>query len=141
MAASTSARRPPPALPSGAELDILAVLWRVGPVTARRVHKELGREIVYSDTVKRMQTMVEKDLLTHGKRDRSHIYEPTAPKEQIRKQIVEDLMERAFGGSSLSLVLSALSARPASHGELIAIRKVVDMLARQESAGVKRAGR
>src|SRR5882724_5691225 len=105
-------------LPSPAEIDILAVLWRLGPATVREVHDELGKDIGYTTTLKQMQLMTEKGLLLRSERFRSHVYEPGIPKEQTQTQIAGDLMKRAFDGSARSLVLGALSAQPASREEL-----------------------
>jgi predicted transcriptional regulator len=118
-------KRPGLPLPSPAEIDILAVLWRLGPATVREVHDELGKDIGYTTTLKQMQLMTEKGLLLRSERFRSHVYEPGIPKEQTQTQIAGDLMQRAFDGSAKSLMLGALSARPASREELAGIRKML----------------
>jgi BlaI family transcriptional regulator, penicillinase repressor len=119
-------------LPTGAEVDILAVLWRLGPATVREVHEELGKDSGYTTTLKQMQLMTEKGLLVRSERFRSHVYEPAVPSEQTRKQIAGDLLKRAFGGSAGNLVLGALSAKPASREELADIRKMLDEFAKQK---------
>src|SRR6185436_877994 len=83
-------------LPTGAEIDILAVLWRLGPATVREVHEELGKDSGYTTTLKQMQLMTEKGLLIRSDRFRSHVYEPAVPREQTQKQIAGDLLTRAF---------------------------------------------
>ena len=112
-------------LPTDAELDILAALWRLGPGTVREVHQALGKESGYTTTLKQMQLMTEKGLLVRSERFRSHVYEPSAPKERTQKQIAGDLLKRAFDGSAKSLVLGALSAQPASAKELEEIRRML----------------
>jgi predicted transcriptional regulator len=112
-------------LPSDAELDILAVLWRLGPSTVREVHQTLGKDSGYTTTLKQMQLMAEKGLLIRDQRFRSHIYQAGAPKELTRAQIAGDLLRRAFGGSARDLVLGALEAQPASDGELGEIRRML----------------
>ena len=84
---------PAPPLPTGAELDILAVLWRRGPSTVREVHEALGKDSGYTTTLKQMQLMTEKRLLTRSERFRSHVYEAGAPK--------------AFGGDSLGVAVAS----------------------------------
>src|ERR1700680_4723420 len=119
----------PPAsvpLPTDAELDILAALWRLGPSTVREVHQAMGKESGYTTTLKQMQVMTDKGLLVRSERFRSHIYEPTEPKERTQKQIAGDLLKRAFDGSAKSLVLGALAAQPASTEELAEIRRILD---------------
>ncbi len=113
-------------LPTGAELDILAVLWRLGPSTVREVHEDLGKDSGYTTTLKQMQLMTEKGLLRRSERFRSHVYEAGIPKEQTQMQIAGDLLKRAFDGSAKSLVLGALSAQPASEAELHEIRRMLD---------------
>lgn len=113
-------------LPTGAELDILAVLWRLGPSTVREVHAALQKDSGYTTTLKQMQLMTDKGLLVRNERFRSHVYEAGAAKEQTQRQIASDLLRRAFDGSAKSLVLGALSAQPASRADLEDIRRMLD---------------
>jgi BlaI family penicillinase repressor len=130
----TSPRSNPPtlALPTAAELDILAVLWRLGMATVREVHDELGKDSGYTTTLKQMQLMTEKGLLTRGQRFGSHVYESSVPKEQTQQQIAGDLLKRAFDGSARSLVMGALAAQPASPEELNEIRRMLDAFANKK---------
>ena len=114
-----------PPLPTGAELDILAVLWRLQAATVREVHEELGKDSAYTTTLKQMQVMTEKGLLVRSERFGSHVYEASAPREQTQQQIAADLLKRAFGGSARNLVLGALEAQPASREEVAEIRKML----------------
>ena len=113
-------------LPTDAEIDILAVLWRLGPATVREVHDALGKKSGYTTTLKQMQLMNEKGMLARSERFRSHVYEASVPPEETRTQIAGDLLRRAFGGSAKSLVLGALTAEPASREELRDIRRMLD---------------
>jgi BlaI family transcriptional regulator, penicillinase repressor len=113
-------------LPTDAELDILAVLWRQGPSTVREVHEALAKESGYTTTLKQMQVMAEKGLVRRSERFRSHVYEAAAPKEQTQKQIAGDLLKRAFDGSAKSLLLGALSAQRTADEELEEIRHLLD---------------
>ncbi len=126
---TSRSRRQAPApkpLPTGAELDILAALWRLGPATVREVHEQLDKARGYTTTLKQMQLMTEKGLLTRTERFRSHVYEAAVPKEQTQTQIAADLLHRAFEGSAKNLMLGALSAQPASRDELKDIRRMLD---------------
>jgi BlaI family penicillinase repressor len=129
---SSNRKRQALPLPTGAEIDILAVLWRLGPATVREVHEELGKDNGYTTTLKQMQLMTGKGLLIRSERFRSHVYEAGVPKEQTQKQIAADLLKRAFGGSAASLVMGALSAQPASSGELADIRKMLEKFAKEK---------
>src|SRR5579864_220922 len=129
---SSRPNQPPLALPTAAELDILAVLWTLGVATVREVHDELGKDNRYTTTLKTMQLMTEKGLLIRSERFGSHVYEASVPKEQTQRQIAADLLKRAFGGSARSLVMGALTAMPASHDELDEIRGMLDAFAKKK---------
>jgi BlaI family transcriptional regulator, penicillinase repressor len=119
-------KRAAAALPTDAEIDILAVLWRLGPATVREVHEALGKDCGYTTTLKQMQLMTEKGLLARSERFRSHVYQSAVPKEQTQKQIAADLLHRVFAGSASSLMMGALAAEPASTDELAEIRQMID---------------
>src|SRR5262245_47093626 len=106
----TNRKQPQLPLPTGAELDILSVVWRIGPATVRDVHEALGKDSGYTTTLKQMQLMTDKGLLIRSERFRSHVYEPGVPREQTQKQIAADLLARAFEGSAKDLVMGALAA-------------------------------
>jgi BlaI family penicillinase repressor len=119
-------------LPTAAELDILAALWRLGMATVREVHDELGKDNRYTTTLKTMQLMTEKGLLVRSERFGSHVYEASVPKEQTQREIAGDMLKRAFGGSARSLVMGALAAQPASRKELDEIRGMLESLAKEK---------
>jgi len=119
-------------LPTAAELDILAVFWRLGPATAREIHNQLGKASGYTTTQKQMQLMLEKGLLTRTERFGAHVYDAGIPQEQTQTQIVDDLLKRVFEGSSSALVMRALSSRPAPPEELDEIRKMIDSAKRKQ---------
>jgi predicted transcriptional regulator len=114
--------------PTEAELEILRVLWDDGPSTVRQVNARLtsaSREIGYTTTLKLMQIMAEKGLVTRDETDRTHVYTARASQNQTQRQLVSDLVDRAFGGSAAALVLQALSAHPASAAELEEIQRLI----------------
>jgi BlaI family transcriptional regulator, penicillinase repressor len=119
--------RPQPR-PTDAELAILRVLWERGASTVRQVHETLAgtRETGYTTTLKLMQIMADKGLVERNETARTHIYEAIAGQEQTQRQLVQDLVDRAFGGSAAQLVLRALSADGTSDAELKEIRKLID---------------
>lgn len=114
--------------PTDAELAILRVLWDRGPATVRHVHDALSgaRETGYTTTLKLMQIMVEKGLVTRDERARTHIYIARVEQEQTQRQLVTDLLDRAFGGSAAALVQRALSTHRASDAELREIRTLIE---------------
>ena len=114
-------------LPTGSELEILKVIWKRGPSTVREVYRELAaeRDMGYSTVLKFMQIMAEKGLVTRDESDRTHVYTARASQNQTQRQLVSDLVDRAFGGSAAALVLQALSAHPASAAELEEIQRLI----------------
>ena len=114
--------------PTDAELAILRVLWVRGPSTVRQVHEVLGRERpgAYTTALKLLQIMTEKGLVERDDRDRTHVYRARLSEEQTQRQLVRDLVDRAFGGSATKLVLQALATNRASADELREIRHILD---------------
>lgn len=114
--------------PTDAELAILRVLWERGPSTVRQVHDILAtdRPAAYTTALKLLQIMTEKGLVERDERDRTHIYRARLSQETTQRQLVRDLLDRAFGGSSGKLVMQALATKRASADELKDIRKAID---------------
>jgi predicted transcriptional regulator len=114
--------------PTDAELAILRILWDRGPSTVRQVHDILGRarQAAYTTALKLLQIMIEKGLVERDERDRTHIYRAKLSEETTQRQLVRDLLDRAFGGSSTKLVMQALATKRASAEELRDIRKAID---------------
>jgi BlaI family transcriptional regulator, penicillinase repressor len=114
--------------PTDAELAILRVLWERGPSTVRQVHDVLARDrpTAYTTALKLLQIMTEKGLVRRDETDRTHVYHPKLSQEQTQRQLVRDLLDRAFGGSASKLVMQALAARRATAEELVEIRKLIE---------------
>jgi predicted transcriptional regulator len=113
--------------PTEAELTILRVLWERGPSTVRQVHTviEADRQLAYTTTLKLMQVMTEKGLVTREEQDRVHIYHATHAEDEMQRRLVGDLLDRAFRGSPAKLVMQALAAKPASAEELRELRRII----------------
>lgn len=120
-------------LPTGAELEILDALWRLGPATVRDVRATLGRSTAYTTVLKLLQIMHAKGLVTRDETARTHVYSPVESPAETQRRLVDDLARRAFGGSAARLALRALSDRPARGKDLDAIRALL--------AGLDREGR
>jgi BlaI family transcriptional regulator, penicillinase repressor len=119
----------PVARPTDAELEILSVLWSRGPSTVREVHGELAeRRVGYTTVLKLLQIMAEKGLVARDESERAHVYRARLAQEQTQKQLIGDLVDRAFGGSASRLVLRALSSRKSSPEEIERIRELLDEL-------------
>ena len=115
-------------IPTAAEAEILATLWRLGPATVREVHDALNKSCDYNTTLTQMRLMLEKGLLKRSERFRSHLYEPATPKREMQVRLTGDLLRRVFGGSAESLILSALGAQPTTPSERAEIRRMLDQL-------------
>ncbi len=116
--------------PTDAELEILRVLWGHGPSTVREIHDILNqtKPTGYTTVLKLTQIMADKALVRRNEVQfqRAHVYEASVPKEQTQRQLVGDLVGRAFDGSASELVMQALSAKTATPQELEEIRKLLD---------------
>jgi predicted transcriptional regulator len=119
--------------PTDAELEILTVLWSIGPATVREVHDVISRRRTaqYSTVLKFMQIMAEKGLVRRDEKQRAHIYEAARPREWTQRQLARDLLDRGFSGSAKALLIGALSARKATKQELAELRKLLDEHSRE----------
>lgn len=117
--------------PTDAELEILNVMWGLGACTVRQVHETLSqhRNMGYTTILKLMQIMLEKGLVSRDDSQRSHVYRARQKEQTTQRQLLTDLVSRAFGGSTEKLVLQALSAKKASKGELAEIKRMLNELA------------
>lgn len=120
------------AKPTDAELEILQVLWRLGPSTVKAVQEDLGKDAGYTTVLKFLQIMTEKGLVRRDESQRAHVYEAACSKEETQQQLVTGLLKRAFAGSTAQLVMQALSAKRASRSELEQIKKLLEQLSKEE---------
>lgn len=116
--------------PTDAELSILRVLWDRGPSTVRDVHEELSptNETGYTTVLKLMQIMTEKGLVVRDESQRAHVYHPAWTEQKTQRQLMNDLVERAFAGSPMKLVMQALSTKKATPQELDEIRDLLQKM-------------
>jgi predicted transcriptional regulator len=116
--------------PTEAELAILRILWSQGPSTVREVHETLGRHqsTGYTTTLKLMQIMAEKGLVDRDESRRTHVYRARLSQNRTQRQLVQNLLDKAFGGSAKDLIMQALSAKRSSPQELAEIRKLLHSL-------------
>lgn len=116
--------------PTNAEMDILRVLWDHGPATVRYVNETLSREkkVGYTTTLKIMQIMLDKQLLTREVREKKHVYSAAIAEKKVQGIMLDRLLDSAFGGSASQLVIRALGNHRASREELEMIRELIDKL-------------
>ena len=116
--------------PTDSELKILKVLWEQGPSTVRSINDELNKfkEVGYTTTLKILQIMTEKQLVTRIKDGRNHVYSAAVEQNAAQQQLLDKLLKNVFGGSAKKLVMQALGSRQASNQELEEIKKFIEEL-------------
>jgi BlaI family transcriptional regulator, penicillinase repressor len=119
---------PRPARPTKSELSILRVLWTGGPKTVREILTILNesKPTGYTTVLKLLQIMTEKGLVARDESCRPQIYRARYSQEQTQRQILRDLIQRAFGGSVKALVMQALATKKTSPEDLEAMEKLLD---------------
>ena len=116
--------------PTESELEILQILWQRESATVREVHEELSKNKTsgYTTTLKLMQIMFEKGIVTRDDSAKTHIYQPAISRKKTQKQFLDKMINGLFAGSSTQLVLQALGNQKASKSELDEIQKYLDDL-------------
>ena len=118
--------------PTEVELQILNVLWAQGPSSVSRIHEALkaSRDTGLSTTLKMVQVMTEKGLVIKDDSCRPQIFRPAMSQEEAQTGLVDDLLQRAFGGSVDKLVLRALESKKVSESEINQIKKLIGQFER-----------
>jgi predicted transcriptional regulator len=122
------AKKPPTPKPTAAELNLLRVIWPLGPSTVKQVHEAAQRdrpELTYATVLRLMQVMHAKGLLRRDDSQRSHVYAPAEPPESTRTGLLKDLIQKAFAGSGKDLVMAALRDGHVTSKEREEIRKLL----------------
>ena len=116
--------------PTESELEILQILWQRESSTVRDVHEELSKTKIsgYTTTLKLMQIMYEKKLVTRDDSAKTHIYQAAFSRQTSLNQFLDKMINGFFSGSSTQLVLQALGNQKASKDELNEIQKYLDDL-------------
>lgn len=115
--------------PTDTELSILRVLWNLGPATVRQVFEAMApakEELSYQAVLRMMQLMVDKGLLERDDADRSHVYRPLQARGEVQGSLVDDLLERAFGGNALEMLSAALTRGRMKPEDREAISRMLD---------------
>jgi BlaI family transcriptional regulator, penicillinase repressor len=122
--------RPASTQPTEVEMQILRTLWELGPSPVREIHKRLeaAKGTNYSTTVKMLAVMLQKGLVKRDEDAQPHVYRPVLTRAKTGKRILEDLIEKVYDGSAMSLVLQALSSSKATKEELDQVRRVLDQM-------------
>jgi predicted transcriptional regulator len=120
--------------PTEAELEILQVLWTYGPSTVRFVNEKLksDRNVGYTTTLKVMQIMFEKKMLSRNKESRTHIYEAIVEEKETKNHLIDKFISNLFNGSTSSMILQALGNKKCSDKELDEIKNLIDQIEKKD---------
>jgi len=120
--------RPGSTQPTEVELQILRILWELGPSPVREIHKRLESDkgTNYSTTVKMLAVMREKGLVRRDEDAQPHVYRPVLSREKAGRRMLKELIDKVYEGSALSLVLQALSAGNSTKEERAEVRRLLD---------------
>ena len=130
--------------PTESELAILQLLWEMGPSTVRSINERLNdpqnparsgrrssgtqREIGYTTTLKIMQIMYEKGLVSRQEEGRTHIYTPQVSEQDTQSALLKQFVNTAYRGSAMKLVMQALGNHDASQAEIDEIKSLIAKL-------------
>lgn len=121
--------------PTESELEILALLWEMKEASVRQIHERLAvtKDTGYTTTLKTMQIMHAKGMVSRDEQNRSHIYRPLTNQKETQNSLVKNLVNTAFGGSAQNLVMQALGQDNPSKEDLDEIRAFLDQLEQKKS--------
>jgi predicted transcriptional regulator len=118
-----------PPKPTAAELEMLRLLFALGPSTAKQVHAaalETRPDMNYATVLRLLQVMHTKGLLTRDESQRAHIYAPAQEQESVQTNLLKELIQKAFSGSGKALVLAALRGGHVTKKEREEIQALLD---------------
>ena len=120
--------------PTESELEILSILWEKGSATVREVHEDIQqtKDVGYTTTLKLMQIMHEKGLVSRDESSKTHIYIPCFEKEKAQEQYVGKMIKTLFSGSTSQLVMQALGNHKASQEDLSEIKQLIESLEKRK---------
>jgi BlaI family transcriptional regulator, penicillinase repressor len=123
--------------PTESELEILQVLWELGASTVRVVNDELSRrknaEVGYTTTLKQMQIMHEKGLVSRKDDAKTHIYSAAVAETETKKQLLDKFVDNVFRGSAMTLVMQALGGKKSNTDEISEIRRFLDEMENKQN--------
>lgn len=120
--------------PTESELEILSILWDKGNASVREVHEvvQLTKDVGYTTTLKLMQIMHEKGLVSRNETAKTHIYTPAFAKEKAQEQYISKMIKTLFSGNSAQLVLQALGNHQSSQEELAEIKSLIEEIEKRK---------
>lgn len=113
--------------PTEAELAILRILWQREPCTVREIHECLeNKDVRYTTTLKQLQVMLDKGLVSRDDTSRSHLYRSAISEAAVQTNLLDHLLQYAFGGSTSKLLVRALDKTPLPPDELKALKALIE---------------
>ncbi len=123
--------------PTGAELEILRVLWDHGAATVKQIQAALssGSGVSGASVLKLLQIMEGKGLVRRDASARAHVFQAICSEDRVQDQLTAHLVDRAFGGSAARLAMRALATRPSSPEELAEIEALLERFRSRHEEG------
>ncbi len=120
--------------PSEAEFEILQILWHKGASSVRDIHEQLNlkKDSGYTTTLKTMQRMLEKKMLVREDSSKVHLYKALLKEEETQNDLLDRILNTAFGGSASKLVFRALGNKKPSVEELKKISEFIKKIEQGE---------
>lgn len=108
------------------ELEIMTVLWETGPATVQTVQQRLTRQSAYTTVQTMLNVLHRKGKVKRKIKDRAYYYQPVVSRRQVASQAIGEIIERLFGGSAESLVMSLLETRHLTPEKLSRLNELLD---------------
>jgi len=107
------------------ELDVMSVLWDVGPATVAEVRERIADDLAYTTVLTILRTLEQKGYVSHTEDGRAHRYKPLVKREVAGRTALRRLVEKVFDGSPELLLTQLVSDKNLSDEELRRLRKVL----------------
>src|SRR5712692_5567588 len=119
--------RPPSTTLTGAELEIMHLVWGSGRATVRDVYESLRqrRKVAYTSVMTMMKILEQKGHLKKEQVDRAYVYRPARPRRQVLGVMVRDFVDRVFQGSAKPLLVHLVEDKRLSRADLEEIRRML----------------
>jgi len=108
------------------ELEIMHVLWEVGPANVQTVQRGLERELAYTTVQTMLNILHRKGKVKRTLKDRAYFYKPVVSRSHVTRQHISDIVDRLFGGSAESLVMSLVETKHLTPQKLARLQKLLE---------------
>lgn len=115
------------------ELEIMHVLWEEGPANVQTVQQKLKRPLAYTTVQTMLNILHRKGKVKRALKDRAYFYTPMVSRSHVTRQHIGDIIDRLFGGSAESLVMSLVETKHLTPKKLARLQQLIE-----ENRGEKR---